>query len=304
MMVSMLRDSIKGNPRGRPRADVPVEQVDLLSMDGKGYGATLTWFGHSALLLQMDGKILLLDPMLGSSTSPIPIFGGKRFSKKLPIEIENLPVIDAVLLSHDHYDHLDYQSIKKLKDKVKQFYVPLGVGSHLERWGVERDKIKEHDWWDEGEYEGLRIASTPARHTSGRGLGDHNATLWCSWVIEGRHAKIYFGGDSGYGPHFQAIGDKYGPFDLTMLESGQYDARWPATHLMPEETVQAHVDVQGKVLLPIHWGGFSLAFHDWDEPIERVLKAASEKGIKVTTPRIGEPVPIGSDLYPASAWWR
>jgi L-ascorbate metabolism protein UlaG (beta-lactamase superfamily) len=182
--------------------------------------AKVTWFGHSAFLLEIEGKRLLFDPMFGPRPSPVRWIGAKRFSDKLPLQPEDFPALDAIILTHDHYDHLDYSSIRKLKDKTPRFIVPTGVGSHLIRWGVAREKISEHAWWDEWRLDGLTLACTPARHFSGRGLFDRNSTLWCSWVVVGRETKIFFSGDSGYGPHFKEIGDKYGPFDLTLMECG------------------------------------------------------------------------------------
>jgi len=251
----------------------------------------------------MEGKRLLLDPTFANSPSPFPLVGGKRFSKVLPIELKKLLPIDIVILSHDHYDHLDYDSIMQLKDKTGLFCVPLGVGRRLEKWGVDQGKIRELDWWHEVDYAGLTLACTPARHFSGRSLFDRNTTLWCSWVIISRQTRVFFSGDGGYGPHFAQIGKKYGCFDLTLMECGQYDERWAAIHMMPEQTVQAHFDVDGKMLLPIHWAAFSLAFHDWTDPIERVIKAAKERKVNITTPKIGEAVIIGSE-YPVSTWWR
>ena len=200
--LKVLIAFIKGNPEGKPKRVLDVVVADKARIRESGE-ANVRWFGHSAILLQLDGKTLFIDPMLGKAPSPFPLIGGKRYSKKLPIEIEELPVIDAVLISHDHYDHLDYGSIRRLKDKVKQFFVPLGVAAHLERWGVEKARIKEVDWWDEFEYEGIKLASAPARHFSGRSLGDRNTTLWCSWVIKGQQTSVFFSGDSGYGPHFK-----------------------------------------------------------------------------------------------------
>lgn len=302
-LVTTMRDFIKGHPQGRPANSIAVESLVIDDLQ-RGEQTRITWFGHSTVLLEMEGKRLLLDPMFGQSPSPLPLFGSKRYSETLPMEIEDLPSIDVVILSHDHYDHLDYHSIMKLKDKVSQFYVPLGVGSHLERWGIEREKIKEHNWWNESEIGGLRLVATPARHFSGRGLFDRNTTLWSSWVIIGKQSKVYFSGDGGYGPHFKEIGEKYGPFDLTLMECGQYNERWSAIHMMPEESVQAHLDVRGNIMIPIHWAAFSLALHDWIEPIERVTKRAKEQNVSISTPKIGESVIVGSAEYPSSIWWR
>lgn len=299
--ISIFIDFIKGNPKGRPAGMIPVESLDLMSGDNE---TKITWFGHSAFLLEIQGKKLLLDPMFGKAPSPFPQFGLKRFNQKLPIDIEDLPTLDAVLISHDHYDHLDYGSIKKLKDKVRLFIVPLGVGSHLEKWGVRQSVIKEQNWWEELDFEGLKLACTPARHFSGRRLLDRDTTLWCSWVIHSLQTKIFFSGDSGYGPHFQEIGEKYGPFDLTLMECGQYDERWSAIHMMPEETVQAQIDVKGKMMIPIHWGAFTLALHDWFDPIDRVTKEAKFRNIAISTPKIGETVIVGTDKYPNSMWWK
>ncbi len=301
--MSILTDFIKGNPRAKPTMPLlPKSMLPAAIQHNKE--TKVTWFGHSAVLLEINGVTLFLDPMLGRAPSPFPFIGGKRFSKQLPIEIADLPLVDIILLSHDHYDHLDYGSIKQLMHKASMFIVPIGVGAHLERWGVPREKIQEHDWWDEFQYAGLTFASTPARHFSGRSLLDRNSTLWCSWVIQGEDTKVFFSGDSGYGPHFKEIGNKYGPFDLTLMECGQYDKRWSSIHMMPEQTVQAHLDVQGKLMIPIHWAAFTLSMHDWNDPVERAWKAAKERGALLATPRIGETVYVGSMEYPSSTWWR
>ena len=301
--LGLMRDMLKGSPNRKPKGALPLAAMPAYRSQ-EADGARVTWFGHSALLVEIEGKVLLLDPMLGRAPSPVPLFGSKRYGGRLPVEIEELPPIDAVLLSHDHYDHLDAGSIRRLKEKVGRFFVPLGVGSHLIRWGVDPGKVEEHDWWEEFSFAGLTLACTPARHFSGRSLTDRNSTLWCSWVIGGQQTKIYFSGDSGYGPHFAEIGEKYGPFDLTLMECGQYDERWAAIHMMPEETVQAHVDVRGDVMIPIHWAAFTLSLHDWTDPVERALKAAQEKGVRVATPKIGETVTVGDEDYPTTAWWK
>lgn len=299
--ISTLAHFIKGNPNGKPSSPIEVEAFKKSTVAGQ---TRITWFGHSAFLIEIDGKVLLVDPMFGEVPSPFPMFGGKRYSSRLPLEIEELPEIDIVLLSHNHYDHLDYGTILKIKHKVGQFIMPLGVGSNLEKWGVEKERIHEYDWWDELHFEGLNFACTPARHFSGRSLLDRNATLWCSWVIKGSDSSIFFSGDSGYAPHFKEIGEKYGPFDVTLMECGQYDKRWAAIHMVPEETVQAHVDVKGKVMIPIHWGAFTLALHDWTDPVERAIIAAKERGIEISTPKIGEPVVLDSTAFPSATWWR
>ncbi len=301
--IAVFKEFSKGGPHRRPAKPIPMVSLDLHRIH-ETREAKITWFGHSAFLLELDGKTILIDPMFGKAPSPFPLFGSKRYSSVLPFDIGQLPPIDAVLLSHDHYDHLDYGTIKKIRDKVKQFYVPLGVGRHLERWGVDKQKIKEHDWWSETPFGSVTLVCAPARHFSGRGLNDRFTSLWCSWIIKGEQVNIYYNGDSGYGPHFVEIGQKYGPFDLTLMECGQYDDRWQAIHMLPEEAVQAQVDVQGKLMIPIHWGAFTLAVHDWTDPVERVCKAAKERNVAVSTPRIGEPVVIGSPEYPVSTWWR
>ncbi len=265
----------------------------------------VTWFGHSAILLEMEGKKLLLDPMLGPAASPVSFFG-KRFPYQSPIDIEQLggtPLldIDAIIISHDHYDHLDYRSIRKLKDKTQHFFVPLGVGAHLQHWGVEASRITELDWGQSADMDGMRFTATPARHFSGRGL-TRDKTLWASWVIQGRHHKLYFSGDSGYGPHFKQIGEQYGPFDFTMIECGQYNEKWESIHMMPEQSVQAHIDLQGKVMMPIHWGAFNLAVHPWKEPVERLLKAKKENMI-MATPVIGERFVLHQNT-PTKHWWK
>ncbi|MEL7534271.1 MAG: MBL fold metallo-hydrolase [Bacteroidota bacterium] len=303
--LKIMRQFLGSDPSRQPS-----EPQTILSIDPKEVAQnpdTLTrvnWFGHSAFLLQIDGKNLLLDPMLGPSPAPHPLLGTKRYTDELPLEIEELPTIDAVIISHDHYDHLDYGSIAKLKDKVEEFFVPLGVGAHFKAWGVEEAHIHEKNWWDEFEFKGLTLACTPARHFSGRGLFDRMTTLWASWVIIGQKDTIYFSGDSSYGPHFKEIGEKYGPFDFAMMECGQYNEMWKDVHMMPEETAQAGIDVKAKLLMPIHWGAFTLALHSWTDPVERVTAKAAELGLPLTTPRIGEPIILGQSPYPALQWWK
>lgn len=297
-------EMIKGSPNRNPNRKILVEKIDSLEIENHNSDITqLTWFGHSAFLLEMDGKKILIDPMLGETPAPHPLLGPKRYSKELPIEIEKLPFIDVIILSHDHYDHLDYGSIQKLKEKVGQYYTPLGVGNHLVEWGVEKEKIHELNWWDSIEIDGIKLVCTPARHFSGRGLFDRATTMWCSWVISGNKDNIFFSGDSGYDTHFKEIGEKYGPFDISLMECGQYHEDWKLYHMMPEETVLASIDLKSNLVMPIHWGAFTLALHDWTDPIERIIKKANELDLQITTPRIGEPVVLGKRTYPNEKWW-
>lgn len=295
---------IKGNPESSPDFILPVVKRSIKKMEDIPDTLTsITWFGHSAFFLKVEGVTILLDPMLGDVPAPAPFLGRSRFNRNLPIQIEDLPPIDAVLLSHDHYDHLDYGTIIRLKEKVAHYFVPLGLGAHLEKWGVPENKITETDWWDKTEFNGLTFVSTPAQHFSGRGLGDKMKTLWSSWVIIGQKSRIFFNGDSGYFDGYKEIGEKYGPFDITLMECGQYSELWAELHSFPEQTAQAHIDLKGKVLFPIHWGAFAMStLHAWDEPVERISKIAAERNIKLTTPMIGEEV-ILNTYMPNSEWW-
>jgi L-ascorbate metabolism protein UlaG (beta-lactamase superfamily) len=300
-IFSLMKDSFIGKKTRKPNKPIPIS-LDWEKI--KSNKQSLTWFGHSTFLLTIDDKKILIDPMFGPSPSPVPFIGSKRYSEDLLYLIEELPSIDAVIITHDHYDHLDYPSILKLKNKVNHFFVPLGVGAHLVKWGVGVERISECNWWDELDWNGLRIASVPSQHFSGRGLSNRDSTLWSGWVICGKNQRIYTSGDGGYGPHFKQIGEKYGPFDLTLIEGGQYDKRWAAIHMMPEESVQAHLDVKGKNMMLIHWAAFTLAYHSWTDPVERVQSAAHEKGVKLIAPRIGETVFLGGSLPTPKSWWN
>lgn len=302
--MEVLWQMIIGVPGRSPADPIPVEKIDPATINKDVDHTRLTWFGHSAFLLEVDHKKLLIDPMFGDVPAPHPMLGSSRFSEELPIAIEALPPIDAVLISHDHYDHLDYGSIRQLKDKVGRFYVPLGVGAHLRAWNVEETKIHELAWWDEMMIDNIRLVAAPAQHFSGRSPFDRNTTLWTSYIIHSADQNIYFSGDGGYGPHFKEIGEKYGPFDFAMLECGQYNIRWQENHMLPEEVPQAAIDLGAKVMMPIHWGAFTLALHSWTDPVERVTKKAGELGVPVATPKIGEPVVLNGDRYPNATWWK
>lgn len=303
-MAKTMYDFMKGADDLAPKNKIPVLHPDSALIASPPEAARLVWFGHSAFLLQIDGKNILIDPMFGPVPAPHPWLGKARFTDGLPLEIAQLPMIDAMLISHDHYDHLDYGSIKALNAKTREFYVPLGVGAHLRAWGIEESRIHEMDWWDEADLGSLHFAFTPSRHFSGRGISDRFATLWGSWVIQGKQDSIYFSGDSGYGPHFKEIGAKYGPFDFAMMECGQYNEKWPLIHMMPEETAQAAVDLGAKAMMPIHWGTFVLAMHSWTDPVERVTKRADELGMPVITPRIGDVITMDALAGFRERWWE
>lgn len=261
----------------------------------------VTWMGHSTLLIEVDGKRILTDPVWGDYASPSPMFGVKRFYAP-PLALEDLPPIDAVILSHDHYDHLNEPTIRKIKDQIPLFVAPLGLGAHLEYWGVDAGRIVELDWWEEISVGSVRLVCTPSRHFSGRALIDRDATLWSSWAVIGTEERVFFSGDTGMFPGFTEIGERLGPFDITLMESGAYNQQWPDIHMGPEQAVQAHQMVRGKLMLPIHWGTFNLAFHSWTEPAERVLAAAEEAGVQVMVPRPGGSVEM-NDGRAVERWW-
>lgn len=286
-----------------PDFPIPVKKINARQIRQHDDSSTrITWFGHSTILLETAGKAILIDPMLGNVPAPVAWAGSPRFSSELPISAEDLPFIDVVLISHDHYDHLDYGSILELKDKVGVFYTPLGLGAHLRAWDVDPNKIIEMDWWEQQRYEELTFIAAPARHFSGRGMFDRNCTLWCSWIVQTQQSNVFFSGDGGYGKHFKEIGEKYGPFDLAMMECGQYDEQWANIHMLPDEIPQAMADLKTKTFMPIHWGAFKLALHPWTEPVELAGQSIQGTDLVMATPKIGEPFFIGAE-YPVSNWW-
>lgn len=262
----------------------------------------LTWFGHSSYLLQAQGYNILVDPVFSGNASPIP--GTMRaFPGSNSYGAAQMPRVDLMLLTHDHYDHLDKKTQLALKDKTVRYICPLGVEKELIKWGISATKIQSLDWWASIEVkERLKLTAMPARHFSGRGF-INGKTLWASYLLAFSGYNIYIGGDSGYDDHFKQIGDRAGSIDLAILECGQYNTKWPLIHMFPEEVVQAAIDLKARVLMPVHWGKFGLAYHNWDEPILRVRAAANEKNFPLTTPRIGESVIIG-ESYPADPWWE
>ena len=304
-ITAMFKEIMNPDPNVAPDKNIDVEKIDPKTLGNHPDSLTrITWLGHSSFLIEISGKKILIDPIFSQYAAPHPLLGRARFNREMPIAISDLSEVDAVIISHDHYDHLDYPSIKELKDKVSHFYVPLGVGNHLRKWKISGDKISEMDWWQETMFDDLKIVFTPSRHMSGRGLTDQSATLWGSWILQSDSANIYFSGDGGYGEHFKEIGEKYGPFDVGLMECGQYNEQWKDVHMMPEESVVAAQDVKAKLIMPIHWGAFALATHSWTDPVERIVAAAQKMNVPVATPRIGEQIELVKPLkrvYPK--WW-
>jgi L-ascorbate metabolism protein UlaG (beta-lactamase superfamily) len=241
--------------------------------------------------MEMDGQVILFDPVFSERPSPLSFIGPKRFHP-VPVSITDLPPLDAVVISHDHYDHLDYDTIMALAPKTQAFYMPLGVGSHLAHWGIASEKINELDWWDERTVAGgPRLVACPARHFSGR-LGFGDRTQWSSWAAIGSAHRVFYTGDTGFMPLFDEIGERFGPFDLTLVKVGAYGLTWPDIHLNPEEGIEVHRMVRGRIMLPIHWGTFNLSYHAWNEPFERVKQAAEKAGVTLAALQPGEPLEI------------
>lgn len=258
--------------------------------------------GHSTLLLKLEGEFWLTDPVFAERASPLSFLGPKRFHAP-PISLDELPPIKAVILSHDHYDHLDRMAVLALAAKTELFLTPLGVGDTLISWGIPPVQVRQLDWWQEIRVGALRFVATPAQHFSGRGLLDGNRNLWSSWVMLGERQRVFFSGDSGYFAGFKTIGERFGPFDLTLIETGAYNKDWADVHMQPEQSLQAHLDLRGRHLMPVHNGTFDLALHPWQEPFERIFALAAAQGVALTTPRMGERISVG-EPPPAMAWWR
>lgn len=266
-------------------------------------GLRITWIGHSSLLVEIEGKRFLTDPVWGERASPVSFAGPKRFFPA-PLPLNEIPQLDAVVLSHDHYDHYCSETLEFLAKTDAPFIVPLGVGDRLEDLGVHHSRIREYDWWEELHIGDVKLACVPARHFSGRTLWDRNKTLWCGWAFIGKEKRFYFSGDTAYCPEFKDIGRKYGPFDVVAMESAAYNSAWPDVHIGPEQAIQACLDVNGKMYLPIHWATFSLALHSWTEPGERLIVKAKSVQLPLLLPKPGESVELSS--IPESVfkkWW-
>ncbi|MBJ7537220.1 MBL fold metallo-hydrolase [Marinomonas transparens] len=297
------RAAVGKEPNTQPNMVIPVQAISRTDLDNLSDDTLhIAKLGHSSILLKVYGEYWLLDPMFSERASPFQFLGPKRFHQP-PISLEDLPPISKVLISHNHYDHLDKATVLALSSKTEQFLVPIGVDGNLTSWGISDDKITAFDWWQEQQTSKGLVAFTPSQHFSGRSLSDRDETLWGSWVIKTPTFSLYFSGDSGYFAGFKDIGNKYGPFDLTMVETGAYDKAWPYKHMRPEQSVQAHIDLKGKVMMPIHNCTFNLAFHPWNDPLDRVLAEAIKRDVNLSTPEFGQILSI-SDPTSKKRWWQ
>lgn len=298
-----IREMMKKKADQRPSGSLPSLPIDLSRYKNASDDETLiTWLGHSTVLIKINGVTIITDPVFSIRASMFQFLGPKKFDYSCDYYLEDLPPVDVVLLSHDHYDHLDFRAIKFFKDKASKFIMPLGVGAHLEHWGVDASKIEENDWWEAGNYSGVEFTATPGRHFTGRLFTDRFKTLWCGWGIKSEKHNLYFSGDSGYFKGFKTIGEQLGPFDFSMMECGQYSKYWPTIHMMPEESVEAAMDVKSKMAMPMHWGKFKLSIHTWFEPPTRFIKKAAELNLEVASPKIGETFSL--DEVSATRWWN
>ena len=289
----------KRSRRGTPTAPLPTAKTDLAALPPTEN--VIVWFGHSSYFMQLNGKKFLVDPVFSGRASPVS-FTTAAFKGSDVYTADDLPPIDFLLITHDHYDHLDFKTVQALKGKVGREITGLGTGSHLEHWGYAPEVITELDWDEAADLGGgFSLYATTARHFSGRQFKRNN-TLWLSFILQTPTQKLYIGGDSGYDNHFETIGREHGPFDLAILETGQYNAHWKYIHMMPEETVQAAIDLGAARMLPVHWGKFSLALHDWDEPIRRDVAEAERKGLPLLHPGIGEALHL--DQPHTTNWWQ
>ena len=294
------------NKKRRPKDVLPI--VKPLLSERNGYDDfSYTWLGHSSFLIRMHEKFILVDPILQKHSSPFSWIGPTRFSKA-PVSVEELPHLDLVIYSHDHFDHLDFHTLKKLKDKTDQFVVPLGVERHLISRGIKKERIKVLSWWEEYTSGGLTVACAPTQHFSGRRLFDANDTLWSSVVLKDEHYQVYYSGDGGMNNRFKEIHDRYGDFDLAIMECGQYSPSWAGVHMFPEEAVEAADQLGAVYVTPVHWGAFVLSDHPWDDSAERFTREYEGKHadtLHLLTPKIGETIFINKEgVTETTRWWR
>ncbi|WP_367136267.1 MBL fold metallo-hydrolase [Saccharothrix sp. HUAS TT1] len=296
--AGMVREMVFGKQQRRPVGEVPLVAATPGAVDG----LHITWYGHASALVEVDGARVLIDPVWSDRCSPSPLVGPRRLHA-VPHELHEVGRVDAVVISHDHYDHLDLPTVRALaRDQEAVFVVPLGIGAHLRRWEVPERRIVELDWDESHEVAGVSLTATAAQHFSGRGF-QRDTTLWASWVIKGPRHRVYYSGDTGYFDGYKKVGEEHGPFDASLIQIGAYGAGWPDIHMTPEEGVAAHVDVRGGLLIPVHWATFNLAFHDWSEPVERVRREAEAREIPLAVPRPGERIDVAQP--PAvDGWWR
>ena len=286
-----------------PTGKVPVKTIQQNEWTGINRDSVFfAWLGHSSILIAVDGKKILVDPVLEERASPFSMIGPRRFHPT-PATAKGLPPIDVVLITHDHYDHLEEPTIKQLNSKTSLFLVPLGIGELLEDWGISSNKVVELDWWERHKVGSLNFIATPAVHYARRWLFDGDERLWCSWSVQSQNNRFFISGDSGHFDGFKKIGDELGPFDMTFLKIGSYDDMWKQIHMLPEEAVQQHQDLRGDIMVPLHWATFDLALHPWYEPIERALASVETKDVQIITPLIGERIDINR-LPTMTKWWR
>ena len=297
-----IKEMMKKNPDQKPSKPIITLPINVERYKNSPADEVLiTWLGHSTVLIRINGITVITDPVFSKRASMFQFLGPKKFNYTNEYALEDLPPVDVVLVSHDHYDHLDFQAIKFFKDKAKKFITPLGVGAHLEHWGINSEKISECNWWEETSFHGIEFTATPGRHFTGRLFSDRFKTLWCGWAIKTEKNNVYFSGDSGYFKGFKDIGEKFGPFDISFVECGQYSKYWPYIHMMPEESVQAALDVKSKLAMPMHWGKFKLSIHTWFEPPTRFVEKATELNLKVASPKIGQTFSLAEVL--TEQWW-
>lgn len=303
-VTALIRGQFGGDEQRTPTGTIPVLQPrpEVLAAPADGPRLRAFWLGHAGVYVEIDALRLLVDPMFSEYASPFEV--GPRRLHPPPIALAALPPIDAVLITHDHYDHLDLHTVRALAARGSRFVVPLGIGAHLEAWGVPPAQIVELQWWQEFALGGVRLVSTPARHYSGRRGIDANATLWTSWSVLGAAHRFFVSGDTGWSEHFQAIGERFGPFDLSFVKIGAYGpgAPWLDIHMSAEDAVRAHAAVRARRLVPVHWATFNLAFHAWDEPIRRARAAAAAGAVDLLTPRVGEIIDADRP-FESVDWW-